>query len=68
MKLDKTKIKRIKIEDNLEDDGFVDATMRERVEMVWDITIALWTISTRGNINAQSRLQRHVTVFKRTGS
>jgi hypothetical protein len=64
MKLDRTVIRKGQIQ-TFQDDGFVQATMKQRVDMVWDITVALWTISTRGKIHAQSRLQRHVAVFSR---
>jgi hypothetical protein len=39
-------------------------TPAERVNIVWDITVALWSISTRGQINAESRLQRNVAMFR----
>ncbi len=62
MKLDRTVVRKEQMQ-TFQDDGFVHATMKQRVEMVWDITLALWTVSTRGKIHAQSRLQRNVTVF-----
>lgn len=66
MKLDKKRIRIINMNDN-HDDGFIQATAQKRLEMVWDITVALWAISTKGAIHAQSRLQRDVAVFKREG-
>jgi hypothetical protein len=47
------------------DDGFVPGTMRERMEMVWDITVALWAVATNGEIHAESRLQRDVALLER---
>ncbi len=47
------------------DDGYVPGTMAERIDMVWDITVALWSVSTGGRINAQSRLQRDVAVLRK---
>ena len=64
MKLDRTVIRKGQMHEH-QDDGFVQATMQQRVDMVWDITSALWSISTRGEIHAQSRLQRDVAVFSR---
>ncbi|MFP4388189.1 MAG: hypothetical protein ACLFRG_00635 [Desulfococcaceae bacterium] len=34
------------------DDGFFSGTMPERMEMVWDITVALWSVATNGEIHA----------------
>ena len=44
-------------------DEYVNASTKERIEMVWDITIQLWSIAEKGGISAQSRLQRHVANF-----
>ena len=46
---------------NIVNDEYVDASIKDRIEMVWDITQELWAISTKGTINAKSRLQRNVT-------
>jgi hypothetical protein len=64
MKLDRTMVRKGHLH-TLQDDGFVQASMPRRVDMVWDITVALWEISTRGKIHAESRLQRNVAVFRR---
>lgn len=64
MKLDRTVTHKGQMHE-LQDDGFVQATMQERVDMVWDMTSSLWSVSTRGEIHAQSRLQRNVAVFSR---
>lgn len=64
MKLDRTVMRKGQMQDN-PDDGFVQATMQQRVDMVWDITAALWSVSTHGEIHAQSRLQRDVAVLSR---
>lgn len=64
MKLDKNKTRLLKMNQE-QDDGFIQATMRQRIEMVWDITVALWSISSAGEIDVQSRLQRDVALLKR---
>jgi len=64
MKLDRTVIRKGDMQ-TFQDDGFVHTTMKRRVEMVWDMTLALWAMSTRGKIHAESRLQRDVAVFRR---
>ena len=64
MKLDRTVIRKGRMP-TFQDHGFIQATMKQRIEMVWDITLALWTVSTRGRIHAQSRLQRNVAMFSR---
>ena len=64
MHIKKQHIRKLRMTDD-QDDGFVEATMRQRIEMVWDITLALWAVSTRGKIHAESRLQRDVAVFRR---
>ena len=66
IRIDKQHIRKLKMTDE-QDDGFVEATMRQRIEMVWNITVALWAVSTRGRgkVHAESRLQRDVTVFSR---
>ncbi len=64
MKLDKNNTRLLKMNQE-QDDGFIQATMRQRIEMVWDITVALWSISSAGEIDVQSRLQRDVALLKR---
>ena len=64
MRINKRQIQKFKMVDD-QDDGFVETSMRQRIEMVWDITVALWAVSTRGKIHAESRLQRDVAVFRR---
>ncbi len=60
MKLNKNIVKLSQMK-NIVNDEYVDASIKDRIEMVWDITQELWAISTKGNINAESRLQRYVT-------
>ena len=60
MKLNKN-IAKLSQMKNIVNDEYVDASIKDRIEMVWDITQELWAISTKGNINAKSRLQRNVT-------
>jgi len=64
MKLDKNNARLLKMNQE-QDDGFIHATMRQRIEMVWDIKVALWSVSSAGEIDAQSRLQRDVASLKR---
>lgn len=64
MKLDRNNTRLLKMNQE-QDDGFIQATMRQRIEMVWDITVALWSISSAGEIDVQSRLQRDVALLKR---
>lgn len=42
------------------DDEYVEASIGDRIAMVWDITIELWSIAQKGEISVQPRLQRHV--------
>ena len=42
-----------------EDNGFVNATPKERVECVWQLSNELWSL--RDGKDAQQRLQRNVT-------
>ncbi len=60
MKLNKNIVKLSQMK-NIVNDEYVDASIKDRIEMVWDITQELWAISTKGTINAKSRLQRNVT-------
>ena len=60
MKLNKNILKLSQMK-NIVNDEYVDASIKDRIEMVWDITQELWTIATKGNVNAKSRLQRNVT-------
>lgn len=59
MRLNKKVAKLSQIE-NIVNDEYVDASIKDLIEMVWDITQELWSISTKGNVNAKSRLQRDV--------
>ena len=62
MKLNKNKVK-LSMMNSVVDDEYVNASIAERIEMVWDITIQLWSIAKKGEISAQSRLQRHVAIL-----
>jgi hypothetical protein len=64
MKLDRKIIRKIKMNED-QDTGFVPGTMRERMEMVWDITVDLWSIATKGKVHAETGLQRDVAVLIR---
>lgn len=41
-------------------DEYVDGSDEERIVMVWDITLELWSIAQKGGAGAQPRLQRNV--------
>ena len=62
MRLNKKVAKLSQIE-NIVNDEYVDAPIKDLIEMVWDITQELWSISTKGNVNAKSRLQRNVATL-----
>ncbi len=47
-------------------DDYVEASAKERIEMVWDITCELWAVATKGAISAESRLQRNVATLTKT--
>ncbi len=64
MKLDRS-VGRIGDLDSLEDNGYVEGTAEERIAMVWDLTVALWSIATKGEIHAQSRIQRDVATLRK---
>lgn len=64
MKLNR-KVARIVNKDEELDDDYVKSTMTDRVQMVWDMTVQLWSISTKGDITAKSRLQRNIATLKR---
>lgn len=50
---------------NIVDDDFVDATIADRISMVWDITEELWSLTKEGETSVKSRLQRNVANLKR---
>ena len=47
------------------DDDYVEASAKDRLEMMWDIAAELWSISKKGELSVKSRLQRNVGNFKR---
>ncbi|MFC1617133.1 hypothetical protein ACFL2K_02835 [Candidatus Margulisiibacteriota bacterium] len=55
-------------EDKDVDEDYVHASKAQRFSMVWDITHELWEISTKGKINAKSRLQRHIACIRKASS
>jgi len=42
-----------------QDDCYVDASPRERVSFIWQLTAELWSL--KNNQNVEQRLQRNVT-------
>jgi hypothetical protein len=62
MKLNRLIVKVATLDDD-SDDGFVEGSSAQRIDCVWDITVALWSVATRGEIHAESRLRRDVAVL-----
>ncbi|MCP4267388.1 MAG: hypothetical protein GY777_17790 [Candidatus Brocadiaceae bacterium] len=60
MKLNKN-IAKLSLMKNVVDDDYVEAPIKERISMVWDITEELWSLTKKGERSAKSRLQRNVT-------
>ena len=46
------------------DDEFMPGTPAERIEAVWDITVALWSMKTQGAIHAGTRMQKDVAQLR----
>lgn len=65
MKLNRNAVKLSRMKD-IVDDGYVEASTKDRLEMMWDIAVELWSISKKGELSAKSRLQRNVGNLKRT--
>ena len=49
------------------DDDYVDASMKDRIEMVWEITSELWSLTKEGESDVESRLQRNVANLTKPG-
>jgi len=64
MELNRTAVKLSQMKDIVDDD-YVEASTKDRLEMMWDIAIELWSISKKGELSAKSRLQRDVGSLKR---
>ncbi len=64
MKLDRS-VGRLGDHNSLEDGGYVEGTAEERIAMVWDLTVALWSIATKGEVHAKSRIQRDVGTLRK---
>ena len=64
MKINK-KIAKLSLMKNIVDDDYVDAPIKDRISMVWDITEELWSLTKKGEMSAKSRLQRNVTNLTR---
>ena len=64
MKLNRKITRIVNINDDLDED-YVQTTMTDRVGMVWDMTVQLWSVSTKGEISAESRLQRNIASLKK---
>ena len=65
MKLNRKIIKSTKLSDH-QDDNYVDASMEERIGMVWPLTMEVASLSPQHNV--KQRLQRHITVLIKRGS
>ncbi|MDP3980945.1 MAG: hypothetical protein Q8Q33_06015 [Chlamydiota bacterium] len=64
MKLNRNVVKLSHMKDIVDDD-YVEASIKDRLEMMWDIATELWSISKEGELSAKSRLQRNVGSLKR---
>ena len=64
MKVDRSVAKLSKMKDIVDDD-YVESSKKDRLSMLWDITVELLSISKKGKIDAKSRLQRNVANLKR---
>ncbi len=64
MKLNKN-VAKLSLMKNIEDDDYVEASLKDRISMVWDITEELWSFTKKGEVSAQSRLQRNVAKLNR---
>jgi hypothetical protein len=62
MKLDRTIVNVTALDDD-SDEGFVEGSPAQRIDCVWDIAVALWSIATGGEVHAESRLRRDVAVL-----
>ena len=49
------------------DDDYVNASMKDRIEMVWEITSELWSLTKEGESDVKSRLQRNVANLTKPG-
>ena len=61
----KRSIVKLSLMKNIVDDDYVDAPLTDRISMVWDITAELWSLTTKGEMSAKSRLQRNVANLTR---
>jgi hypothetical protein len=59
-------ITKLSLMKNIVDDDYVDAPIKVKISMVWDITEELWSLTKKGEMSAKSRLQRNVTNLTRT--
>ena len=59
MKINK-KVAKLSLMKNVIDDDYVDAPIKDRISMVWDITEEFWSLTKKGEMSAKSRLQRDV--------
>ncbi|MBS1258277.1 MAG: hypothetical protein MAG551_01333 [Candidatus Scalindua arabica] len=66
MKLDRRIVKLSQMNDIIDDD-YVNASMKDRIEMVWEITSELWSLTKEGESDAKSRLQRDVANLTKPG-
>ena len=64
MKLNRKIIKSTKLSEH-QDDNYVDASMEERIGMVWPLTMEVASLSPRHNV--KQRLQRHIGVLVKRG-
>jgi len=66
MKLNRRIVKLSQMNDIIDDD-YVNASMKDRIEMVWEITSELWSLTKEGVSDVKSRLQRNVANLTKPG-
>ena len=66
MKLNRRIVKLSQMNDIIDDD-YVNASMKDRIEMVWEITSELWSLTKEGESDVKSRLQRNVANLTKPG-
>jgi hypothetical protein len=66
IKLNRRIVKLSQMNDIIDDD-YVDASMKDRIEMVWEITSELWSLTKEGKSDVKSRLQRNVANLTKPG-
>jgi hypothetical protein len=64
MRLNRSAVRLSQMKDIVDDD-YVEASAKDRLEMMWDIAVELRSVSRKGESSAKSRLQRNVGTLRR---